>query len=31
VHPNLSGHKKWNGAIKKKLHSILDGNKWWNR
>ena len=27
VHPNLSGHKKWNGAIKKKLHSILDENK----
>lgn len=23
VHPNLSGHKKWNGAIKKKLQSIL--------
>jgi len=23
VHPNLSGHKKWNNAIKKKLHEIL--------
>jgi lysophospholipase L1-like esterase len=27
VHPNLSGHKKWNGAIKKRLHSILDGKE----
>lgn len=24
VHPNLSGHKKWNNAIKKKLHEILN-------
>lgn len=23
VHPNLSGHKKWNSAIKKRLHEIL--------
>jgi len=23
VHPNLSGHKKWNNAIKKRLHEIL--------
>ena len=23
VHPNLSGHKKWNNAIKKKLHEVL--------
>jgi len=23
VHPNLSGHKKWNGAIKKRLHELL--------
>lgn len=27
VHPNLSGHKKWNNAIKKKLHAILDGKE----
>lgn len=27
VHPNLSGHKKWNSAIKKRLHSILDGKE----
>mmetsp|Transcript_15198 Transcript_15198/g.36486 ORF Transcript_15198/g.36486 Transcript_15198/m.36486 type:complete len:485 (+) Transcript_15198:106-1560(+) len=27
VHPNLVGHKKWNSAIKKRLHEILkDGN-----
>ncbi|KAL7530652.1 hypothetical protein ACHAXR_006461 [Thalassiosira sp. AJA248-18] len=27
VHPNLAGHKKWNTAIKKRLHEILkDGN-----
>lgn len=27
VHPNLAGHKKWNNAIKKRLHEILkDGN-----
>lgn len=25
VHPNLAGHKKWNNAIKKRLHEILDG------
>mmetsp|Transcript_487 Transcript_487/g.790 ORF Transcript_487/g.790 Transcript_487/m.790 type:complete len:502 (-) Transcript_487:46-1551(-) len=24
VHPNLSGHKKWNNAIKKRLHEILN-------
>lgn len=23
VHPNLAGHKKWNSAIKKRLHEIL--------
>lgn len=23
VHPNVSGHKKWNAAIKKRLHEIL--------
>lgn len=23
VHPNLAGHKKWNNAIKKRLHEIL--------
>ena len=23
VHPNLTGHKKWNNAIKKRLHEIL--------
>lgn len=23
VHPNLNGHKKWNSAIKKRLHEIL--------
>lgn len=23
-HPNLSGHKKWNSAIKKRLHEIID-------
>jgi len=27
VHPNVAGHKKWNNAIKKRLHEILkDGN-----
>eukprot|EP00584_Thalassiosira_punctigera_P019308 CAMPEP_0172552348 /NCGR_PEP_ID=MMETSP1067-20121228/44384_1 /TAXON_ID=265564 ORGANISM="Thalassiosira punctigera, Strain Tpunct2005C2" /NCGR_SAMPLE_ID=MMETSP1067 /ASSEMBLY_ACC=CAM_ASM_000444 /LENGTH=487 /DNA_ID=CAMNT_0013340311 /DNA_START=115 /DNA_END=1578 /DNA_ORIENTATION=+ len=23
VHPNVSGHKKWNNAIKKRLHEII--------
>ncbi len=27
VHPNLSGHKKWNNAIKKRLHEILKDGK----
>lgn len=23
VHPNLSGHKKWNNAVKKRLHELI--------
>jgi len=23
VHPNLSGHKKWNSAVKKRLHELI--------